>query len=145
MEHRLEFVRELGGVKYYNDSIATTPESTLAALNCFPEEITLIAGGSDKGLQFEELAEAIAARVKILILIGTTAEKIGSLVEREKDRLESKVILHHCSSLAQAVLKAQKETAKGGVVLLSPACASYDMFRNFRQRGEMFKKLVWEL
>ena len=145
VEHRLEFVRELGGVKYYNDSIATTPESTLAALDCFPEEITLIAGGSDKGLQFEELAEAIAARVKILILIGTTAEKIGSLVEREKDRLESKVILHYCSSLAQAVLKAQKETAKGGVVLLSPACASYDMFRNFKERGEMFKKLVWEL
>ncbi len=145
VEHRLEFVRELGEVKYYNDSIATTPESTLAALDCFSGEITLIVGGSDKGLQFGELAKAIVVRVKTLILIGATAEKIGTLVEREKNQQGRKVSLHYCLSLAQTVQKAKEETRKGGVVLLSPACASYDMFRNFRERGEIFKKLVWEL
>ncbi|MBI4641775.1 MAG: UDP-N-acetylmuramoyl-L-alanine--D-glutamate ligase [Candidatus Tectomicrobia bacterium] len=145
VEHRLELVRELQGVRYYNDSIATTPESTIAALRSFQEGIVLIAGGYDKGSPFEELAFEIVRKVKGLVLLGKTAEKIGKLVEAERHQAGSSLPLKFCSSLEEAVRSAQEMAEVGDVVLLSPACASYDMFRNFQDRGRKFKKLVMEM
>jgi UDP-N-acetylmuramoylalanine--D-glutamate ligase len=141
VEHRLELVRELDGVRYYNDSIATSPDRTIAALNCFSGGIVLIAGGYDKKLPFDRLSEVIAAKVKHLILIGQTMPKIAKLVSEK----HSATILHRCSALSEAVNKAREVSRPGDVVLLSPASASYDMFRNFEERGRLFKKWVWEL
>jgi UDP-N-acetylmuramoylalanine--D-glutamate ligase len=141
VEHRLEFVAEKGGVKYYNDSIATNPESTLAALDALPGPFVLIAGGYDKKLPFDTLAKAVAAKVKHCILIGQTADAIERLVRAERGITE----LHRAASLDEAVLMSQKLAQAGATVLLSPACASFDMFRNFAERGRMFKERVQAL
>jgi len=141
VEHRLELVREIEGVRYYNDSMATSPDRTIATLDCFSGGIVLIAGGSDKKLPFDRLSEVIAAKVKHLILIGQTMPKIAKLVSEK----HSATILHRCSALSEAVNKAREVSRPGDVVLLSPASASYDMFRNFEERGRLFKKWVWEL
>ena len=144
VEHRLEFVREVQGVRYYNDSIATTPESVIAALHAFEGGIVLIAGGSDKGIPFDRLADEIVRHAKGVVLIGTTAPKIAALVEaRRGSRAHPSVML--CDSLEEAVEKASMLARSGDVVLLSPACASYDMFRNFEDRGEQFKEVVGRL
>jgi len=138
VEHRLEFVLEHEGVRYYNDSIATNPESTIAALSAFGPPITLIAGGYDKQLPFDKLGAAIAHRVTSLVLVGDTAESIQRAVAEAGGGPQ----VRRCSSFEDAVETAISLASAPGVVLLSPACASYDMFDNFQQRGDLFKEIV---
>ncbi len=142
--HRLEFVRKIQGVRYYNDSIATTPESVMAALDAFEGGIVLIAGGSDKGISFDRLADEIVRKAKAVVLLGTTASKMAALVETRRGS-KALPFVTRCDSLEEAVRHAQKGAQSGDVVLLSPACASYDMFRNFEDRGNRFKALVERL
>lgn len=143
VEHRLEFVRELNGVKWYNDSIGTSPASTIAGLKSFDEDIVLLAGGSDKGLDYEEIGKVIASKVKVLILTGPTSSKIE---EATKKALNGKQIqIYYCTNMKEAVTLASQTAARGDVVLLSPASASFDLYQNFAQRGNIFKELVTAL
>ena len=142
VNHRIEFVREIDNVKWYNDSIGSSPTRTIAGLKAFNEEIVLIAGGYDKHLDYEPIAEPIIEKVKTLILMGATAEKIFGVVKKKEEETGKKIPIYKVSSLKEAIEKA-KETAKPGqVVLFSPASASFDMFKNFEERGNKFKELV---
>ncbi len=145
VEHRLEFVRELDGVKWYNDSIGTSPTRTIAGLNSFDEKIVLIAGGYDKNLDYEPLAKPILEHVSKLILMGKTSKKIYNAVIKEIAGTDIVFPMYKCNSLEEAVNRARKIATKGEVVLFSPASASFDMFKNFAERGEIFKKHVNEL
>jgi UDP-N-acetylmuramoylalanine--D-glutamate ligase len=140
VEHRIEFVRELDGVRWYNDSIATSPTRVLAGLNAFTSKLIVIAGGYDKKIPFEPMAETVNDKVKHLILLGATADKIENTVKNAKNY--NKIIIHRVENLEQAVLKAKEISEKGDIVTLSPACAAFDMFKNFEKRGEYFKELV---
>jgi UDP-N-acetylmuramoylalanine--D-glutamate ligase len=142
VEHRLERVRELRGVTFYNDSIATSPAATLAALTAIEQPIMLIAGGYDKGLPFEALAEAVVQRVKALFLIGNTAAAMAHAVRTAPRLATSAPTVTVCGDLRHAVHAAYGAAAPGDVVLLSPACASYDQFLNFVERGHLFKRYV---
>jgi len=179
LPHRLELVAEINGVRWYNDSIATTPPSAIAALDAFDCPRIIIAGGYDKNLPFEELGEKIAATAKAAILIGCTAQKIADAIRNAQVSLRAPdPILRKCpkeddpgmslrganrrsnlnerdteyeirdtkvefaASLAEAVDLAGRLAESGDVVLLSPACASYDMFDNFQHRGRQFASLV---
>ncbi len=145
VEHRCEFIRDVEGVKYYNDSIASSPSRTLAGLKTFEKPVILIAGGYDKKIPFEPLAEEGYKNIKILILIGATKNKIKDAfnkVMKEKN-VEIPIIVEE--SLEGAVCKAKDFAKKGDVVTLSPACASFDMFPNFEARGNKFKELVKSL
>ncbi len=142
VEHRLEPVREINGVRYFNDSIASSPTRTISGLNSFQEPIILIAGGYDKNLSFTELAEVILNKVKSLILIGDTAHKIQQVVEEAMERKEKDIPIIRSSNLKDAVDAATDQAHAGDVVLLSPACASFDMFKDFEERGQRFKELV---
>ena len=140
VEHRLEFVRELNNVKWYNDSIGTSPASTIAGLNSFDEDIILLAGGSDKGLDYEEVGKTIARKVRALILTGPTSEKIENAT---KQALNDKNIEIYYTSNMQESVNIAKDIAKAGdVVLLSPASASFDLYKNFEDRGHQFKDCV---
>ena len=142
LPHRLELVAEIEAIRWYNDSIATTPASTIAALDAFDEPKILIAGGYDKNLPFDELGGKIAQSAKAVILIGQTAPKIAQAIRAYPDRqLEIKME----TSLTDAVQSARSLAASGDIVLLSPACASYDMFENFQQRGLEFISLVHQI
>ena len=141
VEHRIEFVAEVDGVRYYNDSKATTPDSTIVALRAFQCPIVLIAGGSGKGLSFEPMARAMHGRVRGGVLIGKTADEIAACMRAERSEIEPV----RCASLHEAVLAARKLAQPGDVVLLSPADASYDMFRNYEERGELFRHEVHQL
>ena len=142
VEHRIEFVREVEGVRWYNDSIATSPTRTIAGLQCFPNKIIIIAGGYDKKIPFEPLAPEIVKHVKELILTGPTAEKIRAAVVADPgyDPAELKIV--DAADLADAVAKASADALAGDVVSLSPACASFDAYPNFEVRGRHFKELV---
>ncbi len=142
VEHRIELVRTLNGVRYYNDSIASSPTRTIAGLKCFPEKVILIAGGYDKHIPFDVLGPEITAHVKRLILTGDTARKIRAAVETAPDFLTRGPIIEEYETLAQAVAGAHAAAREGDVVLLSPACASFDKFKNFMERGNTFKALV---
>ncbi len=142
VEHRLEFVREINGVKWYNDSIGTSPTRTMAGLNAFDEDIVLIAGGYDKHLDYTPLAKPILDKVKTLILMGQTAEKIFYAVKEEEDFQNKKIVTYMCETLQDTVRIANKVAKKGQIVLFSPASASFDLFKNFEERGEKFKELV---
>lgn len=142
VEHRIEFVRELHGVRYYNDSIASAPTRVIAGLKSFEEPIVLIAGGYDKQIPFEPLAPVIVERVKALILCGHTADKIRAVVEACPGYDPKKLPITTYSSFSNAVNAAQNAAAPGDVVMLSPACAAFDMFDNFMHRGRVFKELV---
>ncbi|HHV94738.1 MAG TPA: UDP-N-acetylmuramoyl-L-alanine--D-glutamate ligase [Firmicutes bacterium] len=142
--HRLELVAEINGVKYYNDSIATSPARAIAGINALREPLVLIAGGYDKQLSFDQLAETIVERVKAVVLVGATADKLEKAI-RSKQRQPDQPVICRSEDFDQAVLTAAKLAVPGDVVLLSPACASYDMFRNFEERGERFRKIVREL
>ncbi len=145
VEHRIEFVRELHGVKWYNDSIATSPTRTIAGLRAFDQKLIIIAGGYDKNIPFEPMAPVMLERVKTVILTGATAPKIEAALRANPNFEKSGLVILHAESLDDAVKQAQ-ETAKGGdVVSLSPACASFDAFANFEERGRYYKKLVAEL
>ncbi|NMB12817.1 MAG: UDP-N-acetylmuramoyl-L-alanine--D-glutamate ligase [Firmicutes bacterium] len=139
--HRLELVEVIRGVKYYNDSIATSPARAIAGIKAFHEPIVLIAGGYDKQLSFNELAETVNERVKAVVLVGTTAEKIEAAIRERRQRSDQPVICRS-QDFDSAVLKASQLAEAGDVVLMSPACASYDMFRNFEERGQRFRDLV---
>lgn len=145
VEHRLEFVREIDGVKWYNDSASSSPTRTLSGINAFDENIVLIAGGYDKNLEYEPLAKPILEKVSTLILIGQTAEKIFDVVKAEEENQNKKINIYMCDSLEQTVELAKKSAQKGDVVLLSPASASFDMFKSATDRGEKFKALVNKL
>jgi UDP-N-acetylmuramoylalanine--D-glutamate ligase len=157
LPHRLELVRELDGVRWYNDSIATTPQSAITALDAFEQPVVIIAGGYDKNLPFDELGKKIVQRAKAAILIGTTAQKIASAINNAKMSLDAKrsnfksrntqyairnTNIEIVDSFAKAIDLAHDVAASGDVVLLSPACASYDMFDNFEHRGKEFINLV---
>lgn len=145
VEHRIELVRELDGVKYYNDSIGTSPSRTTACLESFPQKIILIAGGYDKGVPFTQLGVEIVGHVKALFLTGNTAGAIRQAVQQAPGYAESGMILAETEDLAAAVAAAHKAAKPGDVVVLSPACAAFDHFKNFMERGQVFKKLVREL
>ncbi len=142
--HRLELVAEISGVKYYNDSIATSPARAIAGINALREPLVLIAGGYDKQLSFDQLAETVVERVKAVVLVGATAEKLEKAIRAKQHRPDQPVI-SRSKDFDDAVLKASELAEPGDVVLLSPACASYDMFRNFEERGERFREIVREL
>lgn len=145
VEHRIELVRTLNGVRYYNDSIASSPTRTMAGLKCFPEKVILIAGGYDKHIPFDVLGPSIAEHVKLLILTGDTAAKIRAAVEAAPDYSPGRPVIEEYDSLAEAVNAAHAAAQSGDVVLLSPACASFDRFKNFMERGNTFKRLVQAL
>ena len=140
LEHRLEAVRTLRGVRYINDSVATTPESAIAALKTFREPIVLIAGGHDKELPLGEFASVAAAHTKTVVLIGQTAPKLSRLIKMH--RTGERPALVGVETFEDAFRAASEAASPGDVVLLSPACASYGMFRNYAERGETFRKLV---
>ena len=142
VEHRIEFIREIDGVKWYNDSASSSPTRTLSGINAFKENIILIAGGYDKNLDYEPLAKPILDKVSTLILIGQTAEKIFDAVKNEADKQNKKIDIYMCDSLEQTIDIAKKSAKKGEIILFSPASASFDMFKNFADRGEKFKNLV---
>jgi UDP-N-acetylmuramoylalanine--D-glutamate ligase len=138
VEHRLEWVAEVDGVAYFNDSKATNVDATLKSLEAFPGNILLIAGGRDKGGDFTALRTPAARRVKHLIVIGEAAAKI-------RDALSDVVETSGAASLGEAVLFASRKASAGDIVLLAPACASFDMFENFEHRGRVFKEAVRRL
>jgi len=139
LPHRLELVGQINGVRWYNDSKATTPQSAIASLEAFEQPVIIIAGGYDKNLPFDEFGEKIAQNAKAAILIGQTAEKIAAAV-RACPQTQPKI--EFVDSLGEAVGSASRLAVGGDVVLLSPACASYDMFDNFEHRGQEFVRLV---
>lgn len=138
LEHRLEFVTETGGVKYYNDSFSTTPDTAIAAIKSFSEPIVLICGGSEKHANYKKLGEVISAStVKSAILIGITGPRIKKEIVNKKIK-----IVDNCKNIEEAVFTAKSEAKAGDVVLLSPASASFDWFKNYKDRGNQFKTLV---
>ena len=145
VEHRIEFVRELDGIRYFNDSIATSPTRTIAGLNSFRRKVILIAGGYDKHIPFEVLAPKIIEKVKYLILLGNTSPKIKHVVVNHPDYKESDCPIIQVNTLQEAVLAAKNAAQKGDIITLSPACASFDMFKNFEIRGNAYKDIVNEL
>ena len=138
VEHRLEFVRELDGVRWFNDSKATNVDATAKAIEAFPGGIWLILGGKDKDSDYSTLSSLLRARVKAVITIGSAAEKIES-------QLAGVVKIERAGTMERAVAWARKEAKPGDVVLLAPACASFDQFENYEHRGRVFKQLVGAL
>lgn len=138
VEHRIEFVRELCGVRYYNDSIASSPSRAIAGLRSFDQKIIVIAGGSDKNIPFDSYAKEVCERVKHLVVMGHTKEKIKAAVLQENPDFP----ISEACDLSDAVRLARENAVAGDVVMLSPACASFDYFKNFMERGKLFKELV---
>lgn len=144
VEHRIEFVRELDGVKYYNDSIASSPTRTIAGLKAFDKKVMLIAGGYDKHIPFEPMVPYIIDKVKKLYLCGDTADKIEKCVRSDKNYNGAPEIVR-VNNLDEAVAAAHRDAVSGDIVTLSPACASFDAFPNFVARGKYYKELVNKL
>lgn len=144
VEHRIEFVREVNGVKYYNDSIASSPTRTIAGLKAFDKKVHLIAGGYDKHIPFEPMVPYVIDKVEKLYLCGDTADKIEQAVRDSADYKGCPEIIR-VANIAEAVEKANQNTKDGDIVTLSPACASFDAFPNFAARGNYFKELVNKL
>ena len=142
VEHRLEFIREINGVKWYNDSIGTSPTRTIAGLNSFDEKIVLIAGGYDKHLDYTPIGKPIVDNVSKLILMGDTAEKINTAVKDELEKQSKTMPIYRCSTLEEVAKKAKEIAEEGEIVLFSPASASFDLFKNFAERGDKFKEIV---
>ena len=142
VEHRIELVRELDGVKYYNNSIASSPTRVIACLNTFDQKQIMIMGGSDKGISFDPMAELVCDKVKLLILMGQTKEKIKDAVMRAKNYKQGAPEIIIVNDMAEAVHTAHDKAVKGDIVSLSPACASFDMYRMFEERGKHFKDIV---
>ena len=147
VEHRLELVVETKDrIKWYNDSVSSSPTRTIAGLNAFSlRNIILIAGGYDKNLDYTPLAKPIVDNCKELILLGATSGKIEKAVKAELKNQNKKLKIHKCTDLKETVEKAKEIAVQGDVVLFSPASASFDMFKNFAERGKMFKKYVKEI
>jgi UDP-N-acetylmuramoylalanine--D-glutamate ligase len=145
--HRLQLIREVNGVKYYDDSIATTPERLMAALNAYPEPIVLLAGGRDKHLPWDDAVRLIVERVRELIIFGEMAELVQSAVEGQLSPAGERILekIHHVKTLEEAVNTATRVARSGEVVLLSPGGTSFDAFTDFEERGNKFQELVREL
>jgi UDP-N-acetylmuramoylalanine--D-glutamate ligase len=136
VEHRLEFVREIDGVAYYNDSKATSVDATLKAIDAFPGGVWIILGGKDKGSDYTVLREPLRAKARAALLIGAAAPKIARQLG------DDSVPVIQCGTLAAAIDKASRSAVPGHTVLLAPACASFDQFDSFEHRGRVFKDLV---
>ncbi len=146
VEHRLQVVGEVDGVRYFDDSIATSPDRTIAALNSFAEPIILLAGGREKRLPLETLAAVVIERVRALILFGEAAPLLEQAVlGAQPQGPPRELTIYRVADLGEAVRTAARVAEKGEIVLLSPACTSFDMYRDFAQRGDHFKSLVTEL
>ncbi len=145
VEHRIELVRIKDGVRFYNDSIASSPSRTIAGLMSFPDKVLLIAGGYDKQIPFDVMGPVVCDRVKTVFLNGATAQKIRAAIENASNYRPGSPALVDCADFADAVKQAAKAAKDGDVVLMSPACAAFDQFKNFAQRGKFFKELVMEL
>lgn len=142
VEHRIEFVREHDGIRWYNDSIATSPTRMIAGLNAFNRKLIIIAGGYDKEIPFEPLAPIVNRRVKALILMGQTADKIEAAVKSDVNYDDKSISIHRANDMENAVAIAREIARKGDIVSLSPASASFDKYDNFEQRGQHFKDIV---
>jgi len=144
VEHRIELVRELNGVKYYNDSIASSPTRTIAGLKSFNQRVILIAGGYDKKIPYDVMGEILVDKVKTMILVGKTGPKIKDsyVAECKKRGVEPEMPIIEADSLKEAVRAAYENSKAGDIVTLSPASASFDMFKNFEERGNKYKELV---
>jgi UDP-N-acetylmuramoylalanine--D-glutamate ligase len=138
VEHRLEFVAEIAGVRYYNDSKATNVDATLKALDAFPGRILIILGGKDKGSDYTALQKPLREKAILALLIGAAAEKI-------EKQIAGSVALDRAETLERAVETASHAAQRGDIVLLAPACASFDQFQNYEHRGRAFKDLVKQL
>lgn len=145
VEHRIELCRELDGVKYYNSSIDSSPARSTAALRAFSQKVIMIAGGYDKNLDYSSLGDEICSRVKVLILCGATSLKIKNAVLSSKAFNSAELKIVDCNAFDQVAETAREYAKPGDVVILSPASASFDLFKNFEERGKLFKKLVAEL
>ena len=143
VEHRNEFVRELNGVKWYNDSIGSSPSRTIAGLNSFKNKVILIAGGYDKHLDYTEMGDYIVDKAKALVLMGQTKEKIKVATEQALAASSNvNLPIFECLTLEEAVIKANEIAEEGDIVFFSPASASFDMFKNFEERGKKYKEIV---
>lgn len=138
--HRIEFVREKDGVRYYNDSIASSPARTTAGLESFNQKVVLIAGGYDKKIPFDDFGAVVNKRVKKLVLVGATSEKIETAVKSAPNY--NNLEIYRKTDFKKAVECARDCAEKGDIVILSPACASFDLFGNFEERGNTFKQIV---
>ena len=138
VEHRLEFVAEIGGVRYYNDSKATNVDATLKALDAFPGRILIVLGGKDKGSDYSVLQRPLREKAILALLIGAAAEKI-------EKQITGSVAIERAGTIERAVEIASHAARRGDVVLLAPACASFDQFQNYEHRGRVFKELVHQL
>ena len=145
VEHRIELVRVKDGVKFYNDSIASSPTRTIAGLNSFSKKVLLIAGGYDKHIPYDVLGPVICKKVKKLYVNGATAEQIRKAVEQSPGYTTGNPEIIDCGDFTTAVHRAAQDAQCGDIVLMSPASAAFDQFKNFMVRGEYFKKLIKEL
>ena len=144
VEHRIEFVREYKGVKYYNDSIATSPSRVISGLKAFGRKIIVIMGGSDKGNDMSEMVPYILKYVKLLVLNGATADKIYKAVTENEEYKDSDLEIIRVDTMQEALKKAKDNANSGDIVSLCPACPAFDQFKTFEYRGREFKKLVNE-
>ena len=142
VEHRIELVRTWHGIRFYNDSIASSPSRTIAGLRSFPEKVILIAGGYDKHIPFDVLGPEIVEHVKLLVLCGATAEKIEQAVRNAPQYAPGRPEILHTAPFEKAVEAARNAAVEGDAVTLSPACAAFDQFKNFAERGKTFKAIV---
>ena len=145
VEHRIELVREKDGVKYYNDSIASSPSRTIAGLRSFDQKVLLIAGGYDKHIPFDVLGPEICRHVKTVFVNGATADKIKAAILAAPEYRPGNPEIVECADFTDAVMKSTDAARAGDIVLMSPACAAFDQFKNFMVRGQYFKKLIMEL
>lgn len=144
LPHRLEFAKEIDGVKYYNDSFSTTPETSVAASYAFKNPVILIAGGSEKFADYKEWGIELQKnpRLKMVLLIGQTAPRMEEALNSAAEMRHSPLAVYRCENLKEALIKARENAVSGDTVVMSPAAASFDQFKNYKQRGEQFKELV---
>lgn len=144
VEHRIEFVREFDGVKYYNDSIATSPSRVISGLKAFGTKIIVLMGGSDKGNDMSEMVPYILKYVKLLVLNGATADKIYDTIVADPNYKDSGIVIEKVPTMAEALEVAKSKAQSGDIVSLCPACPAFDQFKTFEYRGREFKRLVNE-
>ena len=145
VEHRIELFRTRRGVRWYNDSIASSPSRTIAGLRSFTQKVILIAGGYDKHIPYDVLGPEITEHVKTLILTGATSDKIQAATQAATGYAPGQPEIYRCGDLKEAVARAREAARPGDVVILSPASASFDQFKNFEERGNTFKQYVMDL
>lgn len=144
VEHRIEFVREFDGVRYYNDSIATSPSRVISGLKAFGTKIIVLMGGSDKGNDMSEMVPYILKYVKLLVLNGATADKIYDTIVADPNYKDSGIVIEKVPTMAEALEVAKSKAQQGDIVSLCPACPAFDQFKTFEYRGREFKRLVNE-